>query len=265
MNSALYPGDILHHRLWPRRHRFIYRLTSWLIDIDELSLLDRQFPLFSWNRPAPLAFMDRDYGFGDGRPPRAFIDSMLLQYQLEPAYRVELLCQIRFLGYVFNPLVVWFCYNRQGQLMATLYEVHNTFRQRHHYLVVTDQLSTNPHHQHRVDKCFYVSPFTPVAGHYCFRFKYPQHSLHLTIRHKIGNQPMLNAVWRGQRRPLTHRSMAMQLLLRPLATIKIVCAIHWEAWRLWLKGLRLKSRPEPPSQLVSQGISIPSDQRKVKS
>ena len=72
MYSALYPGDILHHRWWPRRHRFTYKLTSWLIDIDELPLLERQFPLFRWNRFAPLCFMDRDYGFGDGRSPKGF-------------------------------------------------------------------------------------------------------------------------------------------------------------------------------------------------
>ncbi len=254
MYSALYPGDILHHRWWPRRHRFTYKLTSWLIDIDELPLLERQFPLFRWNRFAPLCFMDRDYGFGDGRSPRAFIDSLLLKYKLGSAHRVELLCQIRCFGYVFNPLVVWFCYNRQEQLIATLYEVHNTFNQRHHYLVVAEQLSINL--QHRADKCFYVSPFTPVTGQYYFRFKCPQQSLHLAIRHKIDNQPILNAVWRGHRKPLTRRSMTTQLLLHPLATFKIICAIHWEAWRLWLKGLRLINRPPSTAQAVSQGTSI---------
>lgn len=260
-NSSLYHGDVMHQRFTPRQHRFTYQLTSWLVDIDELAKLDQQLSGFGWNKRAFFSFHDSDYGFGDGTSPRNFIDTLLSNYGLPRAHNVQLLCQVRCLGYVFNPLAVWFCYNEQQQLIATLYEVRNTFKQRHHYLVPESTLAeskiTPPHYyHHRSEKCFYVSPFMPMSCQYQFRFRCPDDNLNLTIQQTSANKPIMNASWRGKKQTLSQTALNSLGIKHPLSTIKIMFAIHWEAIRLWIKGMRVVTRPAPPEQLVTLGQPI---------
>ncbi|MCV6588278.1 MAG: DUF1365 domain-containing protein [Marinobacterium sp.] len=266
-DCALYQGDLMHHRHHPRVHRFRYRLSSWLIDIDQLAALN-QLTLFGWNHAAPFSFHDADYGSGDGRSPRQFIDQLLAEYQLPIATQVKLLCQIRCLGHVFNPLSVWFCHNETGELYATVYEVRNTFGGRHHYLVADSApVSANRRHRtrqyHHCTKQFHVSPFMGMGCDYHFVVKPPDERLYLRIRqletcagddsspHK--GRPLLDALWRGQRQSLNNRTLAWQLLRYPLNSIKVLAAIHWQALRLWCKGVPFIRGPIRPEQPSSQG------------
>lgn len=251
ITSALFHGSVMHQRFFPKRHRFVYKLTSWMINIDELDELDSQLTGFGHNRAALFSFHDKDYGPGDGTRPRDFIDQALLQHGLETAHRVELLCQVRALGYLFNPLAVWFCYNQAGELYATLYEVRNTFKQRHHYLVASTEDSLRK--WHIADKCFYVSPFMPMDCQYEFRFKVPSNRLALKIRQTHQGSPIMNAVWTGKKERLSQKSLLKQVIRNPISSVKIISAIHWEALRLWIKGLKLVPRPTPPSKPVTEG------------
>src|SRR4051812_17364575 len=131
--SALYTGWVMHRRLRPRRHQFRYRVFSLLVELDELSLLDRKLKLFAWNRFGLFSFHDRDHG--DGRPLRAWLDSLLENAGIQADGSRRVLCYPRILGYVFNPLSVWFCHDRTGALKAMIYEVHNTFDERHFYVL----------------------------------------------------------------------------------------------------------------------------------
>ena len=255
ITSALYHGDVMHHRYFPKNHRFVYRLTSWMIDIDELPKLHQQLHGFGYNRPSLFSFYDRDYGFADGRSSRDFINDLMLQHNLPIPHKVTLLCQVRAFGYLFNPLVVWFCYNKQGNLIATLYEVRNTFKQRHHYLVPVTS-SGNKHQSHLAEKCFYVSPFMPMDCTYRFRFKAPDEQLHLAILQHHNQQRIMTATWRGVRERLTQKTLLMQVIRNPVSTVKIIVAIHWEALRLWAKGLSLITRPPPPKESTTQGYDI---------
>lgn len=256
MSSALYQGDLMHLRHRPRRHQFRYRLTSWLIDIDQLAELD-QLTLFGWNRAAPFSFHDKDYGNGDGQTPRAFINQLLQQQNLPRAERVELLCQVRSLGHVFNPLSVWFCYDDQQQLFATLYEVRNTFGKRHHYLVAETQPGRGAR-QHLCDKAFHVSPFIGMECQYRFHLRPPGQRLCLRIHQTELGSPMLDACWRGVRQPLNNQTLWQQLLRYPFNSLKVLASIHWQALQLWWKGAPFRHGPDTASVSLTTGRSVTS-------
>jgi DUF1365 family protein len=137
--SGIFVGKVWHRRWKPRGHNLSYRVFSCLIDLDELPDLSRRSRVFSHNRFNLFSLMDRDFGRADGTPLKPWVAGQLRRAGL-PAdnLRVELLCYPRVLGYAFNPLSVYFCRNAaDGELIAILYEVHNTFRQRHCYLIPT--------------------------------------------------------------------------------------------------------------------------------
>src|SRR5258708_10622150 len=153
--SALYEGWVMHRRLSPRHHRFKYRVFAMLLELDELAALDRKLTLFKYNRWGLFSFQDRDHG--DGRPLKLWLDDLLAQNGIEAKGARRVLCYPRILGFVFNPISVWFCDDEQGRLKAIVYEVHNTYEERHAYVlpVGTDTGLV----RHGCPKKFYVSPF----------------------------------------------------------------------------------------------------------
>ena len=137
LHSAIYEGDVVHERLRPKRHRLKYHVYSLLLDIDELPALARRFWLVGYNRWKPLAFYDRDHGLADGSSLRPWVEGHLVRAGLPvDGGPIRLLCYPRIFGYVFNPLSVYFCYTRGRQLHAILYEVCNTFKERHTYVLL---------------------------------------------------------------------------------------------------------------------------------
>ena len=154
------------------------------------------------------------------------------------------------LGHVFNPLTVYFCHRADGALAAMLYEVNNTFGERHSYLVPVEAPHAGTVSQ-TCDKAFYVSPFLPVAGRYHFKVLRPGARLTLTIRESDGEGALLTASFAGTARAFTDGQLALAFLRHPLLTLKVVVGIHWEALRLWLKGIRPAARPAAPSSPVT--------------
>jgi len=163
---------------------------------------------------------------------------------------IRLLCFPRVLGYVFNPITVYFCHRLNGELGAILYEVSNTFGERHTYLapVVSDGSSIV---SHRCEKKFYVSPFNAVEGDYSFRVEPPAQSVSVVINQSDAQGPLLYAALRAKRVPLTQGALLTAFVRYPLLTLKVIAGIHWEAFRLWGKGLRLVDRPQPPARPVT--------------
>jgi len=251
MHSALYFGDVMHQRVKPRRHRLRYRVFFTFVDIDELSCLHQRLPLFSYNRLNLFSFFDKDHGPGDGSPLRCWVEGHLAGAGVDlGGGAIRLLCFPRVLGYVFNPLSVYFCYQPNGELGAILYEVSNTFGERHTYLapVVSDGSSAV---SHRCDKNFYVSPFNAVEGGYSFRVEPPGQSVTVVINQSDTEGPLLHAALRAKRVPLTRAALLSAFVRYPLLTLKVIAGIHWEALRLWGKGLRLVDRPQPPARPVT--------------
>lgn len=235
LHSCLYVGQVMHHRLAPRRHRFSYRAMTMLFDLDELATLDRRFALFGHNRSRPVAFHDADHGPRDGSDLRAWVEGHIAAHGFAvPGGAIRILCLPRLFGYVFNPISVWFCHDREGNLAMTLYEVANTFGERRSYLLPADPGPDGVMRQ-SCRKAFHVSPFLSVEGGYRFRLAVPGDALSLQIRHVVNGETLLVALQTGRRVALEEGAMAGVLLRFPLMTAKVIAAIHFEALRLWLK------------------------------
>ncbi|UTW12442.1 DUF1365 domain-containing protein [Marinobacterium rhizophilum] len=247
--SALYFGHVFHHRMHPRVHRFRYGVMSLLLDLDQVDELHHQLRLFSHNRFNLYAFYDRDHGNGTPGKLKPQILRQLEQHDIDiDDGKILLLCYPRILGFVFNPLSVYYCYDSNANLRAILYEVSNTFGQRHSYLLPTS--STLPV-QHSVDKCFYVSPFMPMRCRYHFQMQPPGPRIGVQIEQSHHQQPIFRASFSGVRRPLCDRTLLQACLRYPLMTLKVIAGIHWEAVRLWCKGMRIQPRPAPPAAPIT--------------
>lgn len=249
--SALYYGTVVHRRLKPVEHRLAYRVYYLLLDLDELATVDRALRLLSWNRPNLFSFHDRDHGQGDGRSLRSYVETQLSDAGIDiDGGAIRLLTMPRVLGYVFNPLSVYFCHDREGRLRAILYEVNNTFGQRHSYLAVVakDEPAIV---RHGCQKCFYVSPFIDMETSYRFQMRPPGEDLAITIEQSDQSGPLLVASLTGRRAALTDRALIRAFVTHPLLTLKVIGGIHWEALRLLRKGLRPRRRPLPPAHPVT--------------
>jgi hypothetical protein len=247
--SCLYRGQVMHHRLEPFGHRFSYRVMSLLIDLDELPAL--QLRLLSHNRPNLFSVHDSDVG--DGRAPRRWIEMILARQGIHiDGGRVQMHLFPRVFGFGFTPLTTWFCHAADGRLAAVLYEVHNTFGERHSYLALVENHDGGTL-RHGADKCFHVSPFFGLAGHYAFSVRAPGDSFALSIREtdKTGGRPIMIASHVGRREPLSDKALLRAALAYPLLPLKIVGGIHWEAWKLWRKGALFHRKPAPPPSAVS--------------
>jgi len=242
--AALYLGEVMHARLKPVGHRFNYRVMSLLIDLDRLDAADRQSPLFGVNRPALYSFNEADHGHRDGSPLRAYAQRRASEHGIDlTGGRVLLLCYPRLLGYTFNPLSVYFCYRADGRLALVIYEVRNTFGDIHAYALPVNPGEISDAGIRQVqDKLFYVSPFVEMAMRYHFRVLPPQDCVKLRILETDRDGPLLAATFQGRRRPLNTVQLLRSFFALPLVTSKIIVAIHWEALRLRLKGVRLAPR-----------------------
>jgi DUF1365 family protein len=247
--SALYAGTVVHARLRPTKHRLRYRIFTLLLDLDELPHLGLRW--FSHNRFNLFSFHDRDHGDGTPTPLRDQIGAHLRAAGYpDDGGPVRLLSMPRLFGYAFNPLSVYFCHRRDGSLLAVLHEVNNTFGERHCYLLPVEDQGDDVIRQ-SCQKCFYVSPFMDMAMTYNFRITPPAARVAVAIETSDADGPMLEAVFDGSRQPLTDRTLLRALLAYPLLTLKVVAGIHWEALKLWRKGMRLRPRPQPPRDLVT--------------
>ena len=253
-SSAIYRGEVMHHRFRPKRHRFIYRVDSFLFNLDTLSEEAKALRWFSIDRFNLFSFYHRDFADGDGRSGRDYIESLLREQKCsEHPARIELLCYPRILGYTFNPLSVYYCYNKSDELFALLYEVSNTFGQRHSYfLPVREEQQQADYLRQSCDKVFYVSPFIPMSARYHFRLRRPGEQLLLAIRETENQQALLHAVFRGGRQPLSDRNLLGSFCRLPLMTLRIMAAIHWQAAKLFVKGMRILPRPTEPEQRISR-------------
>jgi DUF1365 family protein len=243
--AALYVGDVMHARLKPVGHRFSYRVMSLLIDLDRLGVADRQTPLFGVNRRALYSFHEADHGDRDGSSLRLYAQRCAAEHGIDlTGGRVLLLCYPRLFGYTFNPLSVYYCYRADGQPALLIYEVRNTFGDIHAYVLPVTLGDISPAGIRQTqDKRFYVSPFIEMAMRYHFRVMLPQDRVKLRIIETNSEGPLLSATFNGQRRILTTRELLRSFSSLPLVTLKIIAAIHWEALRLWLKGVRLVPHP----------------------
>ena len=264
MHPGLFVGQVVHQRLSPVKHHLSYGMFQCLLDIDAIDETVGPLRSMSHNRFNLLSFYDNDHG-----PPcaqlglkatlsqrlRAFLQSQDLPYEIG---RIWLMSMPRLLGFVFNPISIYWIEDTDGALMACVYEVNNTFGDRHFYVLrsshaVTGRLKQScPKHMH-------VSPFMQTMGMgYDFDIITPSQRFGLKIVLKDKEEPVLWASFVARRMALTNINIMRQFWATPFMTFKVVAAIHWEAIKLIAKGLWLKPKPKTPKigASLDQGAPI---------
>lgn len=256
--SGLYVGTVVHQRFRPKRHCLSYRMFQILLDLDRLDAELMPLRLLSHNRFNLFGFNDQDHGPDqtDCRAPlKDRVRALLLTHGLE-ADRLFLLTMPRVLGFVFNPISVYFAYGRSGRIKAVIYEVNNTFGDRHSYVMPVPK--ENGHIRQGTDKRLHVSPFMETCDmSYAFDLTPPTDvfALNIRLQRKVGAgaEDMLFAGFAAQRKDLTDAQLWRLFWTVPLLTLKVVAGIHWEAAKLMLKGVWLKPKPPTPRSGISVG------------
>jgi uncharacterized protein len=252
--SALYVGTVMHRRLRPRRHQFRYRAFWLLLDLDELAALSSNLRLFSYNRANLFSLYDTDHGDGTFTGLRLQVARELARVGVDiDGGAIKLLCMPRTFGYSFNPLSVYFCHDAIGRLAALIYQVHNTFGERHSY-VIPVQGNADTICQH-CEKCLYVSPFMEMDLQYKFRVKLPVENVAIAIHAQDRAGVVFTAALAGLREDFTDWVLLRMLLRIPLVTLKVITAIYWEALRLWIKRIQLVPRSEARERAMASTAS----------
>jgi len=249
MGAHIFHGTVAHRRLRPVGHEFRYRVFSMLIDIDRLDEIAKDLRFFSHNRFNLFSFFDRDHAGENDAPLAARIRAYLWGAGYRGDGRIDLFCYPRILGYVFNPLCVYYCHDAEGRLEAILYEVRNTFGGMHSYLIGV--AGDGARIRQTADKALHVSPFMDMDQRYHFTLAPPGDTISIAIRQTDSDGPIFNASFAGAREAMTDKTLIAAFFRYPLMTIKVIAAIHWEALRLLAKGLRPKPGADAPANPVS--------------
>ena len=236
-SSCIYSGFVTHRRFKPKRNFFSYKTFSLLIDLNEIESLERKIKFFSYNKFNILSFYNLDHGPRDGSCLVTWTKKILAESKIDiGSGTIKLLCFPRFFGYVFNPLSIFYCYDENSRLKAVLYEVKNTFNEQHTYVFPTSPYSNLI--LHRCDKKFYVSPFIEMKTFYNFRLLKPGKIINVFIKQSDIDGTLLIACQVGQKLELNSKNLFAQFLKHPLMSFKVILAIHFEAFRLWAKGIK---------------------------
>lgn len=237
--ATLYTGHVMHMRLIPKRHQFRYRVFSVLVDLDRVGEAFAGLTWLRWDRRGVMSILSRDHGARDGSPLRPWVDAQVAGIGLARPARVEMLSFPRMLGYGFNPLTVYYCYDGAARLTALVYEVKNTFGDQVAYALPAGPEVGGSYRQ-RQGKEMYVSPFIDMDQVYRFSVMPPDERLALRIRQAGPEGETLIATHTGRGEALTDRALARVFVTHPLLSFRVIALIHWHALRLVLKGVRFR-------------------------
>jgi uncharacterized protein len=238
--NAIYVGRVVHNRAG--KHRLRYNVFMLALDVDTLDALDRRLRLFSHNRRNLIALHDCDHAERIKQPIRPQIEARLREADIDwEGGGITLLTMPRVLNYAFNPLSVYFCWRRGGDLAAIVHEVSNTFGERHFYAMAPEAILGECVTQ-SCSKNFFVSPFLEMGLRYEFNILPPGEAVRVAMRVMRGEECVLTASFAGKRRALSDANLLCAWAGNPLMTFKVIAGIHWEALKLFLKGVRYVGR-----------------------
>lgn len=278
MRSRIFECRILHERFLPRRHRFVYRVFMLALDLDELGVVASRVRLLRINGRGFFCFNERDYmpthepvhnaSASTPRPARpnasgatslrervaAFLKSKGVEGEVA---RIELITMPRVAGCCFNPVSFYYCHDADDRPLAAIAEVTNTFGEMKPYLLDRSCLKGGMF-QLRVPKHFYVSPFSDVDVAFDFRLRPAADHLAVKIDDHAGGERTLRSVLTGRSRPLCDRLLLWFAVKYPLLALRVIASIHWQAMRLWAKGIpwfRKAARPGDQRDLFRPHLS----------
>lgn len=242
--QALYIADVAHARSRPKRNQFRYMVYYLCFPLQQVEKL--ACGLLSVEKPNLFSYYGKDHGDGK-QPPLEWVRGVLSQYHMPEADgEVVLLTMPRLLGYGFNPVSFYFCLDRGGALRAVISEVTNTFGDRHSYVCFHDDRRViTRDDQMEARKVMHVSPFCDIEGHYRFRFAYGEEKLGVWIDYYDRDGLLITTSMVGKRRTLNAAALLTCFFRYPLITLKVIGLIHYQALKLWLKGIRYRRRPTP--------------------
>ncbi len=251
-------GRVMHKRLRPAVHQFSYSVFFLRLSLSSVPTLGNRW--FSVNRFNLLSLYAKDHGPRDGNDLETWARALLKR---EGVYNAdgEIVLQTfpRLLGYVFNPITIWYCYDAAGALRAAICEVSNTFGESHKYIVShPDGRAISDHEWMIARKVFHVSPFCEVRGFYRFRFEQTCDRVFAQIDFFDGADDadkLIVTTLHGKPQPLTSASVLQAFLTYPLMTFAVAARIHWQALKLWKKGIPFFAKPPPPLHDTTKSIS----------
>ncbi len=248
--SALYDGVVQHRRFGAVTHRFRYRLALVYLDLGEVDSVFARHPLWSANRRALVRFRRSDY-LGPSEVPleQAVGDMVEGHTGRRPTGPVRMLAAVRTLGWCFNPITLYYCFDVTGSEVETIVvQVTNTpWGERHTYVVE----GGGDGQRHEFDKALHVSPFMPMDHRYSLRAPMPGERLFVHLENRQSGRRVFDAHLLLRRTPITRSTLGRRLRHQPLSSIKISAAIYWEALRLWRKGARYHPHPTPQPESVT--------------
>ncbi|MCU1530650.1 MAG: hypothetical protein JWO49_221 [Arthrobacter sp.] len=239
--GAIYRTSIAHVRRSPLHNAFTYRSYSWYVDVDRLPTLPRFLQ--------PLAGLSAADHLGDPAGTlRSNVERFLSTQGIAlDGGRITMLASARVFGHVFNPLSLFWCHDAAGELRCVVAEVHNTYGERHCYVLETDEAG-----RASVPKAFYVSPFNDVEGRYRMKLPEPGERLAVSIvLERDGHKPFIATV-DGERHEATLPNILAAALAVPLAPLRVAGQIRWQGIKLWARRLPILPRPHHPSQEAVQ-------------
>ncbi|MBC3880004.1 DUF1365 domain-containing protein [Undibacterium sp. LX40W] len=259
LRSKLLVGKVMHERMHPKSHRFVYPIFLLRLDLQELENNSDALnsAIFGVNKWRPLSIYLKDYGPRDGSSLFVWANKLLVEHGMQKASRIELQSFPRIFSYAFNPICIWYCFDQQDELLSVIAEVNNTFGDHHFYLLTNSN-------ENRVKedtilqsvKSMHVSPFCEVKGRYEFQFKdNKNHSVvkidyfedqDLTIKTAIGATIKL----------FTPKNLLIAFAKQPLLTFGVFWRIHWQAFLLWSKAVPFFRLPQSSKHKITIGTPI---------
>jgi DUF1365 family protein len=253
----LFVGFTHHIRRTPK-HRFRYPIFQWLIDIDGIKSGLESSRIARFGRYGIFSYWPKDHGSRSSLDLRPWVKSVLEAAAIDmPAGRIELLAFPRILGFVFNPLSVFLIHDPSGNLKALIYEVNNTFGERHAYAA---EITGPSDLDHGAAKRFFVSPFYAVSGEYRFRIQQCPDTFSLTVRKLESGSVDFVALLSLQEKAMTDHNLIDLFWRMPLMSLGVVFAIHWEAIRIAIKGVGLRPRT-PFNKGVTRAHPVSQNER----
>ena len=235
MRPQIFLGHVMHRRLRPKVNAFVYPVFYVQLPLRDLGSAD--CAVFGVDRAALLSFRSRDHGPRDGSPLLPWIENLLRQRGLPADGEILLQTFPRVLGYVFNPVSFWYCHDRGGQTIAILAEVNNTFGGTHSYLLHRDGAPLRDGEELIADKVFHVSPFNEVEGGYRFRFQLERKVQTAHIDYDDADGELLLTSISGKAKAWSVAALLAAFFKMPFLTFGVIGRIHWQALKLWLKGV----------------------------